>query len=118
MTDPLIERFSRRAAADPLFLGFRLAAFAAREGLDDPALAAHLGCDLDTLTLVRMCRAPRLESSPAFREDVECVAAKFGLNVAALAAAAKVLPVAPARAAGAAESAGAVLAARDRDETP
>lgn len=115
MNDPLLERFSRRASADPLFLGFRLAAFAAREGLDDEALAARLGCDAAALMHVRLCRAPRLDSNATFREDVTCVADKFGLNVAELAAAAKAVPVAPARDASDAESAGAVLAARDRN---
>lgn len=118
MNDPLIERFARRVSADPLFLGFRLACFAARQNYDDATLAARLGCDLSTLTHVRLCRAPRLESSKAYREDVECVVAKFGLNFMALAEAAKAVPAVPARATGAPEPAGAVLAARDRDEKP
>ena len=116
-TTPL-EQFAGQASARPFFLGFRLAEFAAREALDDAALAARFGCEESVLTSVRLCRAPRLESSAAFREDVLCIATRFGLNAAALADAAKAVPVAVTRAAGAPEPAGAVLAARDRDETP
>jgi hypothetical protein len=116
-TTPL-EQFAGQASARPFFLGFRLAEFAAREALDDAALAARLGCAVPVLAQVRLCRAPRLESSAAFREDVLGIAARFGLDAAALADAAKAVPAAVARTAGAPEPAGAVLAARDRDAAP
>ena len=112
------ELLAERASARPFFLGFRLAEFAARESLDDAALAARLGCDVATLAHVRLCRAPRLETNTEFREDVICVATKFGLNVRALADAAKPVPAAIARDATNTEPAGAVLAARDRSDAP
>lgn len=111
-----LERLAERAVAEPFFLGFRLAAFAEREKLDDTALAARLGCEPSVLAHVRLCRAPRLDSSAAFREDVTCVAAKFGLRPTVLAEAAKAAPAAALRRTGATESAGAVLAARDRGD--
>ncbi|AMV26051.1 hypothetical protein VT84_16755 [Gemmata sp. SH-PL17] len=112
------ELLAERASARPFFLGFRLAEFAARESLDDAALAAQLGCDVATLAHVRMCRAPRTESSAVFGEDVTCVATKFGLNVRALADATKLVPAAIVRDATSLEPAGAVLAARDRSDVP
>lgn len=108
--DPLADR----ASADPFFLGARLKAFAARERLDDDALAARLGCPAPVLAQVRLCRAPRLDSAAAYRADVTAIAVKFGLNPVALAEAAKAVPVEAPAAARSDEPAGAVLAARDR----
>jgi hypothetical protein len=118
MNTTSLERLAGQAAVRPFFLGCRLAEFAAREALDDTALAARLGCDVPALTHIRLCRAPRLESSAAFREDVTCIATKFGLNAAALAEAAKPVPIAVKRDPLTAEPTGAVLAARDRDAAP
>ncbi|VTR93589.1 unnamed protein product [Gemmata massiliana] len=118
MSTAPFELLAARASIDPFFLGFRLAEFAARESLNDAALAARLGCDVATLAHVRMCRAPRTESTAVFGEDVTCVATKFGLNVKALAEATKLIPAAIARDATNPEPAGAVLAARDRSDVP
>jgi hypothetical protein len=75
-----------RVAADPFFLAHPLAEYARSERLDDPALAARLGCRAEGLTLVRLCRAPR--PGPAeFRADIAAVATRFGLDAAKLAAA-------------------------------
>lgn len=112
-----LDTLAARASSEEFFLGFRLAAFAAREKLDDAALAARLGCEVAALAQVRLCRAPRLDSAAAYRADVTAVAAKFGLNPLALAEAAKAAPAVPARAvADRVEPAGAVLAARDRGD--
>jgi hypothetical protein len=118
MTDPLLAKFADRASGDSFFLGHRLAASAARENLDDTALAARLGCTADVLIQVRACRAPRTDTTANFRADVTAVARAFGLTVAALADMAKPVPAAEPRAADgpAPEPAPAVLAARDRGE--
>jgi hypothetical protein len=108
-----LERLARRAGAEPAFLGWQLAAFARVRGLDDSALAAHLGCPVAMLANVRLCGAIRPDH---FRADVTEVAAKFGLNPRHLAEAAKPLPAEPAREPGAVETAGALLAARDRGD--
>lgn len=110
-----LARLAEKASADDFFLGRRLAAFAAREQLSEEALAARLGCAVEALAQVRLCRAPRVDTSAAFRADVAAIAGKFGLNFPALAEAAKAVPAEPARAA-AAENAAAVLAARDRGD--
>jgi hypothetical protein len=113
MTESPLERFARRASADPSFLGWQLAAFARARGFDDDALAAHLGCPRETLANVRLCGAIR----PAhFRADVTCVADKFGLNAHHLADAVKRLPAEPLSESASADTPGVVLAARDRND--
>lgn len=76
--DPQLERLAGRVANDPLFLAAALTRYAQSEGLDDPALAAALGCAVATLTPLRLCRMPRPEA-PLFRQDVEQIAARFGV---------------------------------------
>lgn len=110
-----VARLANRVAIDPFFLAFGLAEYAAAEGLDDPQLAAALGTTPDVLPHVRLCRTPRADPD-GFREDVGRIAAKFGLNRDALATVARHGQVVAAMRAEAAapESAGSVLAARDR----
>jgi hypothetical protein len=81
-----LERLAARANRDPFFLGYLLAAYQRRHGLDDAALAALLGChDTAVLTPLRLCRRPgaalplRLEE-----QDVRDIAERFGLDASAL----------------------------------
>lgn len=115
MTDPLAG-LAARAAGDPFFLGFALSEYARAEGLTDDRLAAHLGCPVENLTMLRLCRAPRQEPV-GFRADVERVAGRFGADAGRLAAVVRqVEGVVRLRAAGpAAAEAGYFLAARDGD---
>jgi hypothetical protein len=113
MSETPLQRLARRASAEPSFLGWQLAAFARARGLDDSALAAHLGCPVPILANVRLCGTIR---SDHFRADVECVAAKFGLDASRLAEAAKPLPAEPPRGAAPVADAGVLLAARDRTD--
>lgn len=82
--DPLA-RLAARAALDPTFLGYSLAAYQRRRGLSDAALAAELGLAVETLTHLRLCGAVRAGSVAA---DVAAVAAKYGADPKALAVAA------------------------------
>jgi hypothetical protein len=112
---PPLARLAARAAADPAFLGWQLAAFARARGFDDAALAAHLECDCAALDRARLCRPIRAEHR---RADVAEVATNFGLNATRLAEATKEVP-AETRAADAGPDpapAGAFLAARDRTD--
>lgn len=115
MTETPLERLARRASGEPSFLGWQLAAFARTRDLDDDALAAHLGCPVATLANVRLCGAIRADH---FREDVGCVATKFGLNPLRLAEASKSLPAEPECDPAFADAPGVLLAARDRRESP
>lgn len=78
MSNPL-EPLARHVMDDPFFLAPVLAAYARSEGLDDAGLAAALGCPLDKLAALRLCRAPRAKPR-AFREDVAEIAGHFGLD--------------------------------------
>ncbi|MBN9121013.1 MAG: hypothetical protein J0I06_17990 [Planctomycetes bacterium] len=115
MTESPLERLARRASAEPSFLGWQLAAFARARGFDDDALAAYLGCVREVLANVRLCGAIRPDR---FREDVACVAQKFGLDARRLADAAKRLPAEPVREPARADAPGVCIAARDRGEAP
>jgi hypothetical protein len=110
-----VVRLTKRAAVDPYFLAFALAEYAAAGNLDDAGLAAALGTTPDVLAHVRLCPAPRADEG--FQADVERVATKFGLNRDVLTAAARHGQVVAAMRAAAEqnpETAGQVLAARDR----
>jgi hypothetical protein len=114
MADPL-ERFARRAEAEPFFLAPLLAAYAHSEGLDDPGLAAALGCPVGELIMLRLCRAPRTDSRE-FWEDIRRVAEHFGIEPQRLAAVVKRGRVVRRFQAGGAG--GSLLAARDREPEP
>lgn len=58
---------------DPLFLGFYLARIAQAHGWDEQALADAVGCPLDRLPLLYLCRWP-LASDPLFAEKVRQIA--------------------------------------------
>jgi hypothetical protein len=78
MTDHL-ERLARRAEQDPFFLAAALHAYARSSDADDRALAAQLGCPTGALTRLRLCRTPA-PAAPAFWQDVERIAARFGID--------------------------------------
>jgi hypothetical protein len=81
----LLRRAAERAGHHPFYLASSLLAYARAERLDDAALAASLGCDLDTLPTLLLCRRPT-GSGAVFRADVEAIAARFGIEAARLAA--------------------------------
>ncbi len=113
MSDP-IESFARRVAGDPFFLAPALALYAASEELDgDAALAASLGCPLDQLNHMRICRMPR-EQSAEFRADEEKIAAHTGADAEKLEGAVRrgqvLLKLKQSE-----QAAGTLLAARERE---
>lgn len=112
MADDLLRRAAERAAERPFFLAATLLPYARAEGLDDAALAARLGCAPEALPRLLLCRQPRPEPG-AFRDDVERIAAAFGLAAPHLA---NVLRQARALATIAeAEESAWLAAARDRE---
>jgi hypothetical protein len=78
-----LTNLARRAEERPEFLAGLLAAFARSEDMDDAALADHLGCPVEQLPRLRLCRAPGDEQA-RMREDVARVAEHFGLREAVL----------------------------------
>lgn len=120
MTDAVI-RTARRAGDDPHFLAFALARYAEEQLMDEPALAEALAATPETLAHARLCKMPRTDPD-GLREDVDRIAAKFGLNRAVLAKAVRAGEVAVAHREAAErdvpESATPMLAARDRAGDP
>lgn len=78
--DPL----TRRVEDDPAFLGCLLRLYVQSEGLAEERLAEVLGCQHDTLILLRLCRAPA-EEAKAFQKGVEEIARTFKVDPDALA---------------------------------
>ncbi|HJZ59223.1 MAG TPA: hypothetical protein VKE74_30035 [Gemmataceae bacterium] len=114
-----LDHLANRVAADPFFLAFPLAEYARSERLDDSALAAALGCRVEDLTLLRLCRMPR-DDPAGFRADTAAIAERFGIAPAKLADAvrrgqglARLRAAAPATA-----ETGFLLAARDDEPKP
>jgi hypothetical protein len=114
-----LDHLAGRVKDDPFFLAHPLAEYARSAGLDDARLAAALGCRLEDLTALRLCRAPG--GDPAqFRSDVGAIAGRFGLAPAKLAEAVR-LGQGLARLRGpapAAAESGFMLAARDDEPKP
>jgi hypothetical protein len=116
MTNPLIP-LAARVENDPFFLASALALYARSEELDDPALAARLGCPVEQLPRLRLCRMPRTDPA-GFREDIAVLAGHFHLDELVLIEALKRGRVIQ-RLQGAARAEGGVLmAARDREPQP
>ena len=115
MSKPL-ERLARRVQSDSFFLAAPLARYAGSEQLDDAALAARLGCDLDTLTHLRLCRNPE-PMAPHFWKDVACIATRYRLDPDRLAEIVRfgqsLLQLQPPAEAPAQPSAGYLMAARE-----
>ena len=80
-----LNALARRVEGDPFFLAGLLADYADSESIDEAGLAAALGCDPEALTAIRLCRAPRPDRF-GFREDVDQIAGRFGLDADRLAA--------------------------------
>src|SRR5689334_8115779 len=119
--DEMVIRAARRAAVDPHFLAFALHQYADGRQMDEDALMAELGATPETLAHARLCPTPRTDPD-GLREDVDCIAAKFGLNRTALVKAVRWGEAAVARRAVVdqplPETAAPLLAARDRPAEP
>jgi hypothetical protein len=82
MAEPL-ENLALRVESDPFFLACPLSLFAKSKGLEAPQLAERLGCSLETLVLVRLCRSPR-EETGQFQKDIARIAARYHLDAGVL----------------------------------
>jgi hypothetical protein len=68
-----LNRFRRRAEADPFFVGHALSRFAKDRGLGDPELAKFLGCSRGRLPHLMACRSPDPQRE-RFAADVRRIA--------------------------------------------
>jgi hypothetical protein len=87
MTDPL-SAMAARAEREPFFLASVLAMYRDSKRLDEAGLADALGCRREDLLMLRLCRAPRTDG-PGFREDIDCIAGRFGIDPQRLASVVK-----------------------------
>lgn len=118
MSDALVY-MAQRVSNDPFFLACPLAEYARSERLDDAALAVRLGCRVEDLSRLRLCRAPRA-GEVEFRSDVTAIAAAFGIDTATFAHAVRHGEglVRLRESARLARELGHLLAARDGDPEP
>jgi hypothetical protein len=114
MSDNL-RALSVRVESDPKFLAHLLRLYADSETMNDERLALELGCPIESLVQVRLCRAPRV-SGADFHADIERVATRFGVRVERLAEAARRGQVLSNLQTTSGSAAANLLAARDRPE--
>lgn len=114
MPDPMA-RLARRVEDDPFFLASALKEYALSEGLDGRGLAAALSCPAGTLARLALCRRPR-PTPPLFRQDIDRIAAHFGVNADALAQIVRRADALAALGRSVEDERGTLMAARDRDE--
>jgi hypothetical protein len=83
MAEPL-ENLTVRLEADPFFVACSLRVFAQSKRFDDSQLAQWLGCPVQTLIPLRLCRAPSPESK-RFKQEIARIAAVYELDPSKLA---------------------------------
>lgn len=79
-----LQQATELAAEDLFFLASALEAYRSFNGLDDAALAAHLGCSLEDLPRLALCRRP-IGDPMTFRREVEQIAAYASVRAQRLA---------------------------------
>ena len=112
-----LDALIRRVEADSGFLAAALRDYTASEGLTDQDLAERLGCPVDALDAIRLCRRPRPEAAD-FRQDVARIAERFGIRAAELARIVRQVDALAALRRDAPSDAGELRAARDRESDP
>jgi len=78
-----LPNLAKRLEDDPYFLACSLKQYAMSERLSDPELATVLGCTVESLTPIRLCRNPGIEAQQ-FQHDTSSIAERFSLRVDAL----------------------------------
>ena len=112
-----IEALARRVQRDPFFLASALVDYAQSEGLNDQDLANRLGCSLEVLSPLGLCRRPRREPA-LFRQDVNQITTRFGIKIEILAEAIRRSDTLSAMQKGKTDEEGILMAARDHQDRP
>jgi hypothetical protein len=68
-----MEKMAARASADDFFLGIMLVEFKASRHIDDTELSRFLGCEMDALAILALCRRPNMEGE-RFQDDLQRIA--------------------------------------------
>jgi hypothetical protein len=110
----LLRAAAQRAATQSFFVAGALAPVISSESLDEMGIARRLGCPIENVPSILLCRRPR--KPPAeFRADVYAIAERFGADPQSFA---EMIRQGDALAAFASAVSPAFLAAaRDRNET-
>jgi hypothetical protein len=104
------------AEEQPYFLASLFAEFLEYEQQEEADLAARLGCDNETLVMLKLCRAPRKEAE-GFCADVDAIAQRFQLDSDRLADLVKRVRVVRRFRGSSASNTASLMAARDREES-
>jgi len=106
---------ARRASTDAFFLGNAFAEYQAMHGIDDRTLAKMLGCTIQAVARLALCRRPD-DQAAKFREEVQRIATFASCNAERLVQLLReVAAVGSLREEGReASSQGLLMAARDR----
>jgi hypothetical protein len=113
-TPSWLERAAERSSERPWTLGAVLDEFGRTEGMAREEVAAFLGCGVETLQWLALCRKP---DADAFAEDVWRIAERFAVDASKLAQLIrKTEAISALRQTKAPEEDALLLAARDRDE--
>src|SRR5262249_26150942 len=107
---------ARRVQSDPFFLASALADYANSEGLDEQGLARRLGCPVETLTSLGLCRRPHPEPA-LFRQDIDRITLRFGVKVDVLAEIVRRSDALSVIRQGAKSERGLLMAAQDRKDS-
>ena len=116
MATKRVVALARRIEGDEFFLASALADYARTEHLDEQDLAKTLGCSVEDLVSLRLCRRPRPQPE-LFRKEVDQIASRFGARAEVLAEvvrrhdALREMRAGPTRDMG-----GTLMAARDRHQ--
>ncbi len=111
-----INELASRVQSDPFFLASALADYARSEGLDERGLARRLGCPLETLGPLGLCRRPRPEPV-LFRQDTGRITSRFGVKAEVLAEVVRRSNALSVMQRGAKSERGLLMAARDRKDS-
>lgn len=113
MATKRVAALARRIEGDEFFLASALADYARTEHLDEQRLAKELGCSMEDLVSLRLCRRPRPHPE-SFRREVNQIASRFGARADILAEAVRRSDALRAMRAGSTgEKGGTLMAARD-----
>ena len=113
MAEPL-DNLALRLEHDPFFLACPLRLYATSAGLSEQELAERLGCPVQTLVLLRLCRAPKPEGRQ-FQKDIARIADTYQVHADVLTDAVRRGQAIWHLRQGTASGAGSLLAARDSD---
>jgi hypothetical protein len=113
---PSLRRLADLASSRASLMSSLMLLYREQEKMDDEQLADFLGCELEVLPRLALCRRPR--PAPRFREDVEAIAGHTGADPSRLARLVRAAEAAEGmRTSGAhAHTASVLMAARDRED--